>query len=136
MTRKHSADTRWFKYDNTNPKQKHTSDCTVRAICSALELSYEEVYKQLFELSIKTGYFINDPKNTTKFLKMLGYEWQKQLKHEDGTKYTGKQFCEEFNKGTYIMHIGSHHISVVKDGVIHDIWGCSSKCVGKWIKIR
>lgn len=55
-------DTSTFRYYNANPKNKHTTDCVVRAICTALNQSYEQTAKELTDLWLKTGNHISDVK--------------------------------------------------------------------------
>lgn len=129
-------ETKWFVFDNPNPKKKLTEDCYVRALTIGLEKEYKDVLQLLFDSCIKTGYSIGSKKNIEKVLESLGYGRNSQPKHADGTKYTGKQFCETFRKGTYICNIGGHHITVIVDGKIHDTWDCSNKCIGNYWKIK
>ena len=49
-------DTDTFSYFNANPKNKITGDCVARAICTALELPYNQVVMELAEQQCKTGY--------------------------------------------------------------------------------
>ena len=57
-------DTKWFVYENVNPKGKVTTDCVVRAVCKALEKTYTEVYEGMFKYSLRTGVHINDKKHS------------------------------------------------------------------------
>ena len=68
-------------------------------------------------------------------MKQHGKEMLNQPRHDDNTKYTGKQFCDKFNKGTYVCYIGGHHITVIIDGKIHDIFDCSDKTIGNFWKV-
>ena len=129
-------DTKWFVYENVNPKGKVTTDCVVRAICKALEKTYTEVYDGMFKYSLRTGVHINDKKFLQKYLKTFGYDMLKQPKHEDGTKYTVKEFLEKNQNGTYILSINAHHITVAIDGKVHDIWDCTERVAGNYWKVR
>ena len=60
-------DTDTFKYYNANPTNKHTGDCTIRAICTALEQPYEQTVKELVELWLKTGYEMTDSRCFNKY---------------------------------------------------------------------
>ena len=104
-------ETKWFIYDNVNPKNKITSDCVIRAITKAFEIEYDKALDLLVDTCRKTGYAITDKKNYEKLFKeTYKLEMQKQPRHKNNTKYTGKEFCEEFNEGTYICKIVGHHI--------------------------
>ena len=57
-----------FRYYNANPRNKHTTDCVVRAICTALDQPYNKTIKELSELWIETGYQMSDVKCYGKYL--------------------------------------------------------------------
>ena len=152
MTRQEKyPDTNCFHYFNANPKNKVTSDCIIRAISTATGISYENVMKDLYELSVKTGYMLNDDKCYSTYLKILGWKKYKQPRKEDNTKYTGEEFCEyceEYSDTTYvpyirgnvIAHIGSHHmVAFMKEAHnkyrLYDIWNSLDGCIGNyWVK--
>ena len=147
-------DTKTFHYHNANPKNRITGDCTFRAVSTALEQPWEQTVMEMAELSCKTGYAINDKKGIERYLKSKGWVMQKQPKKPNGTKYTGKEFCEliqhwvwddevlgcEWKDGVIIEHniianVGGHHIVAIIDGVIYDTWNSGGGCVGNyWTK--
>ena len=129
--RKIPSDNSFFHYYNANPKNRHTGDCVIRAISLALDKRYKEVLMEMAELSFKTGYSIGSTELEKKYLELNGWVKMKQPKWEDGTKFTGKQFCYSFpNIKIAVVSIGSHHLSCIKDGKIWDIWDCSNDKVG------
>ena len=83
-----------FVYYNANPKNKKTSDCVIRAICTALSQSYEKTIKELTELWLETGYEMSEPKCFGKYLESKGWIKHKQPRKPDNTKYTGKEFVK------------------------------------------
>lgn len=86
-------DTETFHWYNANPKGRITGDCTFRAVCTALEKSWEDTVIDMAEFSVRTGWAINDKKGIERYLKEQGWEKLKQPKKADGTKYTGAEFC-------------------------------------------
>ena len=88
-----------YKEYNANFKNKKTTDCVVRAISVALNKSWEDTFKELSAYTLKTGYMWNDNGacGFKKFLKIKGYEKQKMPRRKDNTRYTVKDFIEEFN---------------------------------------
>lgn len=125
----------FIKY-NSNPKNKITNDCIIRAITIATNKRWEDVYRELTELGIRKGLMINDKKNWKAYLKMLGYEKQKTPKKEDNKRYSIKEFCEELaeTQQIYIVSIRSH-LTIIKDKNLYDTWNCSNKCMGNyWVK--
>ena len=123
-----------FTYYNANPKGKKTSDCVIRAICTALNKDYETTTRELLEFWLKSGYEMCDVKCFGKYLESKGWKKQKQPRKVDNTKYTGKEFVKYF-KGTCLANIGGHHIVCIKDGKVFDIWDSTDGCIGNyWTK--
>lgn len=144
-------ETATFTYYNANPKNRVTGDCTFRAICTALEMSWEDVVMEMAEMSCRTGYAINDPKGIAKYLEEKGWIKHKQPRKFDNTKLEGGGFCkwltindESGELGNVIANIGGHHIVAIKRVndtelgsvyKIHDIWDSTKKCIGNyWTK--
>lgn len=143
-------DTLTFHYHNANPKNKFTGDCVIRALCTAMKKSYEQVLKELCENSLKTGYSISSTENYDRYLKSQGWIKQKQPRKVDNTKYTGEEFCYTLQEGTtfkcnenecdmtndIIANIGGHHVVAIINGRVWDSWDSTDGCIGNyWIKI-
>ena len=127
--------TRWFQFANPNPRGKLTDDCYLRCLTLTLKIPYETVARQMFELSLKSGYAINSRKNIEAYLASLGKIKQKQLKHKDGKKYTLKQFCDEHPTGSYVVITTGHHMTAVIDGKVNDTWDCTDRTCGNYWKV-
>ena len=131
-----------FYYYNANPKNRITTDCVTRALCTALDIPYNQVVIELAELQCKTGYDTSDKALFDKYLQAKGWTKYKQPRKRDNTKYTGEEFCRElskengcFNYKRVVANIGGHHIVAIIDGRVHDIWDSTSKCIGNyWAK--
>ena len=131
---KKPINTATFTYYNANPKGKKTTDCVIRAICTALNQDYNKTAKELLEFWLKTGYNMSDVKCYGKYLESKGWKKQKQPRKPDNTKYIGKEFVKQI-EGTCIAHIGGHHVVCIKEGKVLDIWDSTDGCVGNyWIK--
>ena len=144
-------DTSYFHYHNANPKNKITTDCVIRALCTAMDKPYNEVVMDLAKLQCETGYDTCDDKLYDKYLQQNGWVKCKQPKQDFGRKYTGKEFCfalshpiyiedlklsdKEFDIHKVIANIGSHHVVAIMDFQIWDIWDSSDGSIGKvWVK--
>ena len=144
-------DTDYFHFHNANPKGKMTEDCVVRAITTALNQPYEQTLRELAEMTIKTGYMLNGNKGIDAYMKSKGWTKCKQPKKDDGTKYTGKEFCrtlvhpiysEELNLtnrsfeiNRIIANIGGHHTVAIMSGQIWDTWNSADGSIGiVWVK--
>lgn len=125
-----------FTYYNANPKNKIAGDCVARAICTALDMPWEQVIRELTELGIKMGTVFNETKTYEKYLASKGWKKQKQPRKADNTKYTGEEFCQRVARNrTIVAHIGGHHIVCIKGNKVYDIWDSTYKCIGNyWVK--
>jgi hypothetical protein len=138
-----------FIYHNQNPRNRITGDCCFRAISLGLNQDYNTTVLEMAQTMCRTGYALNDTKGESEYLKEKKWVKHNQLKHEDGTKYTGKQFANWLSInypngeiGNVICHIGGHHIVCFKptyhgEGFnckykCHDIWDSTEGCVGIW----
>lgn len=122
-----------FMNYNANPKHRKTTDCVIRALCTALGDTWENTYRDLVNYSIRQGLMCSDKRAFDFYLHYKGYTKQKMPKREDNTRYTVKEFIDEIadTKKTYIISI-ANHLTVVKDKVLLDTWNCSKKSVGNY----
>lgn len=134
--RKIPENTPYFNYWQVNPKNKLCGDCVIRAISTALEQSWEETMREMTEVGIKLGLPFNETKTIDKYLIERGWIRHKQPRHSDNSKIRGIEFCAEMQEkeiASYmnvIASIGSHHITCIINGKIHDTWNCSNNCIG------
>ena len=134
-------DTKTFHYYNANPKNKITTDCVIRALCTALEQDYNTTVMEMAKMQCETGYDDEDVKLIDKYLSSKGWTKYKQPRKYDNTKYTGKEFCEEIQTHRHwyspniVANIGGHHIVAIMFGQVNDIWNSTHKCIGNyWMK--
>ena len=127
----------FIKY-NANPKGKKTGDCVIRAICTALNQSWEDTYKELLEVTLLKCYAISSKENIIEYLRRKGYEMQKMPKiYTDCSfrRYTVEEFADNIAKPkiTYIISV-ANHLTIIKDKKLYDTWNCKNKSVGNyWI---
>ena len=130
-----------------------TGDCVVRSIAIVTGMTYQKVYNdfyyanEVFRTTSKTKLARslkqkNDsPRSGThrvvlkNYLAQLGFQWTPTMFVGQGCKVHLKK--EELPSGTLLVSC-SKHITVVKDGVLHDTHDCSrngTRCVyGYWTK--
>lgn len=135
MTRQEKyPDTYSFHYFNANPKGRLTGDCVFRAFSLAMEQGYNSTVMEMAELMCETGYSLNDKKGEESYLKLKGWVKHPQPRKWDGTKYTGKEFCEEIAKGgeRYLAHIGGHHLVAIVQCRVWDTWDSTDGCIGNY----
>lgn len=142
-------ETSTFMYYNANPKNRITGDCAFRAISTALNEDYNSTVIQMAYNMTESGYALNDKKGIENYLQKKKWVKRPQPKKKDGTKYTGREFCNYLSInypngeiGNVIANIGGHHIVAIiptrhGDGFncrykICDIWNPSAKCIGNY----
>lgn len=144
MIKKIPEDTTYYQFFNKNPKDRRTSDCVVRALATALDQSWEQTYKELFEIGMKSCRPPEDDWVVSTYLNSKGCLKINQPKKRDGTKFTGEEVCHliqedsfvsnegvNLSKYNFFINIGTHHCSCIIKGKINDIWNCSYDKVGK-----
>lgn len=124
-----------YKELNVNPKHRKTGDCSTRALCGVLNISYEECLKLQFEESLKCYYDPTSKQVIERVLAKFGYIKMPQPKYLDGTKYEVKDLdkiltYDELSNGVLVT-VANHH-TCVRDDYIQDIWNCGRKCVGNY----
>lgn len=135
-------ETRTFLYYNANPKNRITADCAVRAISTATGINYAKVVRDLADVQVRTGYEATEGKGLEIYMNSIGWIKNKQPRHADGKKLTGKEFCELLNqmaKGPVVANIGGNHMVAIMrtDGrfKVHDTWDSTDGCIGNyWTK--
>lgn len=147
-------DTPTFHYHNANPKNRITGDCRIRAISVACEIPYNQVVMDLARIQCETGYDQTANQGISILMKEYGWTKHPQPRKPDGTKYTGKQFCEiiqkwlddkevhgmEWYDGIIISprifcNIGGRHEVAIIDGRVWDHWNSTGGCIGNyWTK--
>jgi|SRR5215469_7951192 len=118
-----------------------TGDCVVRAIATATQRPYREVYDALFDYarqeklkrrrkSPRTGV----PKNAIrKYMTALGWQWTPTMQIGSGCKVHLR--ADELPAGRLVVYVSRHVVAVI-DGVLHDTYDSSrdgERCVyGYW----
>ena len=126
-----------FEFKNENPKNKKTTDCVVRALTTATNKSYYEVLNELYQLTIKTGYFMNEKRLEDKFLENNNFVKMKQPKKVNGTKYQIGEIDKLIEKDDIVIIRCAKHLTVVKGWVLYDIWDCRAKTINNYyIKLK
>lgn len=114
-----------FKYFNPNPLGKIVGDCSVRALCAALNLSWDEAYA----LMSANGFAMADMPSSNEVwgdeLYKCGFE-REAINTSCPNCFTAEDFCENNPRGLFVLGFGDH-VCTVKNGVIYDTWDSSRK---------
>lgn len=138
-------DTSYFHYYNANPKDVRTSDCVVRAICTALDEPYEYVATDMFYFGLELGLDHCDKECVEKYLEYRGWKRCKQPVKSNSKKFRAHEFCKKLmedrvtDNSTVLAFVGSHHlVAIVNEGFgfrVWDTWNSSECVVGRyWVK--
>jgi len=129
-------ETQTFHFHNANPKGKNANDCVARAISVALSQSWEVTIREMTELGIKLGLSFNEDKCIDSYLEEKGWTKYKEPRNENNKKITICQFLKKpgNDKGVIIAKAGSHHITLIVDGVVWDTWDCSNQTIHRYFK--
>lgn len=129
-------ETEIFHFHNANPKGKNASDCVVRAISVALNQTWEDTMREMTEMGIKLGYAFNEDKLIDPYLKSKGWDKFKEPRDLKNKKISVAQFLKDKRNqsGVLIVKVGSHHVSLIVDGVVWDTWDCTSRTMHTYFR--
>ena len=123
-----------FKKYNANPKGIKAGDCVIRAISMASERSWEGVYTELYDIGFRLKRMPSEKLVFEKWLEQHGWVKGKMPRHNDGTRYTVREWVDS-NPTTIVIISVASHLTHSDHGVLIDTWNCGSKCVGNyWVK--
>ena len=105
---------------NPNPDHKHVPDCMIRALCIALNRTWEEIYDDLADLGRKEHDVMNHDPVWGKYLYQKGFE-PFLLPNTCPKCLTIRLFCQMYPRGIYIIGTGSHAVAVI-DRDYYDSW--------------
>lgn len=122
----------WKEY-NPNPKEvTKAGDCSIRAYCSAFDITWDEAYKTAYTVAKDEKYMMNDKKMCKKILEeefncTIDEQYKKDKKKE---KITVNKFAMTHPYGIYILMVPSHMVCV-RNGEYWDTWDCGDKKVSE-----
>ena len=114
-----------YEFFNPNPFNKSVGDCVIRAICKAMDKSWNEVFIELFTFA----YNLKDMPSSNfvwgKYLQSKGYK-KYLIPDICPDCYTINDFAVNSPHGTFIVGTGTH-VTCIIDGIIYDSWNCGSE---------
>lgn len=105
---------------NPNPRGINTGDCVIRAICKAMDKTWEKVYAELTVKGLQEAMWGDTNTVWEKYLKENGFV-KELLPNTCPDCYTIADFANEHKTGTFIVATGTHVVTV-KDGRYFDTW--------------
>lgn len=113
------AVTMWVQH-NPNPKGKSVGDCTIRAISTALQKTWENIFMELAVQGLMMSDMPSANAVTTAYLRKKGF-FRKTIPNTCPDCYTIEDFCHDHPKGVFVIGTGSHLTTVI-DGTLFDSW--------------
>lgn len=116
----------WRPY-NANPDKNRIGDCVIRAISTALEKPWEDVYIDLCLDGLIQHELPNADGLWGEYLKRKGFK-RGILNCDEGVCVTVEQFCQDHPQGVYLL-CPTNHIVAVIDGKFYDTWNCGDETI-------
>lgn len=107
-----------------------SGDCTVQALALAGGLRYEDAWQLLYQVQ---GRYKSAAFDLVHFLRLepelFGVVRQIDFPAKRGERrMTPITFAERYPVGSFILNL-AHHVAPIEEGVLHDKWDCSVRCV-------
>lgn len=120
---------------NKNPKGRRTGDCSTRALCNVLNISYDDALRLQIEESLKCYYDPTSKQVIERVLKKFGWIKMAQPKKANNSKYEVRELdqllTDKQMKDGVLVTVANHH-TCVRDGYVEDTWYCGYKSVGNY----
>ena len=109
----------WIKF-NPNPCGRNVEDCTIRALCAALEISWDEGHDLLAEASKAMCDMQHSSAALGAILRRNGF-YRHAIPNDVPDDYTAQEFAYDHPRGVYVLGFGGH-VATAIDGDIYDSW--------------
>lgn len=109
-----------FQSFNPNPRAEKVGDCAVRAIAKALEIGWYQSYVELVNEGLTQCDMPSANNVWGAVLRRHGFQ-RAAIPAECPDCYTVGDFIRQHPKGTYVVALKNHVVTVV-DGVLYDTW--------------
>lgn len=105
---------------NPNPRAAKVGDCAVRAVAKALGLNWYQAYAALVNEGLNQCDLPSANNVWGAVLRKNGFR-RAAIPEECPDCYTVGDFIRQHPKGTYVVALKNHVVTVV-DGVLYDTW--------------
>lgn len=116
--------TMWIYY-NPNRLRSNGGDCTIRALCKALDLTWQEAFWDLAEFASEQWDMPSINSVWGEYLQWKGFV-RRGIPDTCPLCYTIKDFCRDNPRGLFVLGTGSHVVTVI-DGDYYDTWDSGDK---------
>lgn len=112
---------------NPNPTGRKVGDCSVRAICKALDKDWETAYALIVVKGFEMGDMPSSNITWGSVLRQYGFV-RRAVDNTCPDCYTVADFCADHPEGTYVLGLDRHVVTVV-DGDWYDAWDSGAETV-------
>lgn len=109
----------WASY-NPNPEKRRVGDCAVRALSKALCKDWDKTFLELSTWAFRMCDMPSANHVLGAMLKKYGFR-REAIPNECPECYTVIDFCNDHPKGTFVLALSGHVVTVV-DGMYYDSW--------------
>lgn len=134
-----SSATKTYQYFQPNKKdlKDKFGDCTIRALCKALDKEWFEVFDLLipYEREFQcpfSGFTLEMQKPV---FEALGFNYYGISNAKGSKRPTVEQFAKAHKSGVYVLNV-AHHLVTVVDGRYYDTWDCGHKSLYGYFEKR
>lgn len=125
-----------------NPKEKQElgkgkcADCSVRSICAALDISWDDAYDMLCKYAKEIYDMPNGKIGFEYAIQKIGFKIKKLPKIQKGEKrITVEKFSKIYPDKTAIMNCAGHYVCV-KNGNIYDSWDSRTRPIYSYFELE
>ena len=109
----------WIEY-NANPVSSRVEDCAIRAVSTALDISWDEAFDLIAHNAKQMGSVMHNNAAFGSVLRQHGFV-REVIPNTCPDCYTIKDFCIDHPRGVFVVGTGSHVVAVI-DGNYIDTW--------------
>ena len=110
-----------YREFNNNPTGRRVGDCAVRAVSLALNKDWETAYLLIALNGLQMGDMPSSNSVWGSVLRQAGFV-RENLPNTCPDCYTVRDFCEEHPKGTFVLGLSGHVVTVKDGGNWYDVW--------------
>lgn len=135
-----------YKYFNPNPDAKTfksgkakswcRNDSSIRAICCATGMTWDEVFKKLSDISLNLHDVPTSKNVVNEFCIVNGFEHVTYGKPKKGClRPTVEEFTKDMNEGTYIAYL-PHYFVCIKNGEVYNTEDVANSSIYSYWKMN
>ena len=114
-----------WQFYNPNPHGNRAIDCTVRALCKALDTDWDTAFCMIAAKAFDLGNMPSANVVWGAVLRERGFE-REIIPNTCPDCYTAADFITDHPQGTYVLTF-ENHVATVVDGILYDTWDSTNE---------